>query len=166
MTRRCLGFDILRVLRGERLACGCLAGIYETYAGRTVTIIDDVAPGCGYGDHREGARFETAPGGLADGVDSARSRWTTASRLVLAAVLAASAAWVTPTADAARSRAVPRQDGRARGARRDEAGTFKTDVPADAVDVAVVRPTDVAAEFVDMRGPAALGSFADRCTFR
>jgi hypothetical protein len=43
----------MRLLRGvgsRLLPCGCLAGIYETYADTTVTIIDARGEHC---DHRE-----------------------------------------------------------------------------------------------------------------
>lgn len=38
---------ILRGLSSRFLACGCLAGVYETYDGRIVTLIDVPGSGCG-----------------------------------------------------------------------------------------------------------------------
>jgi hypothetical protein len=46
--------SILRVLRGTCLPCGCIAGIYETYAGTTVAIVDEVHAGCRLAQHRNG----------------------------------------------------------------------------------------------------------------
>jgi len=37
---------ILRGVSGKVLDCGCLAGIYETYSGDLVTVIDSVGPSC------------------------------------------------------------------------------------------------------------------------
>ena len=37
---------ILRGLSSKLLACGCIAGVYETYDGRVVTVIDAAAPSC------------------------------------------------------------------------------------------------------------------------
>jgi len=39
----------MRVLRGlssRLLPCGCLVGVYETYEGEIVTILDAKAPSC------------------------------------------------------------------------------------------------------------------------
>lgn len=41
------GMRILRGLSSRFLACGCLAGVYETYDGRIVTMIDVPGSGCG-----------------------------------------------------------------------------------------------------------------------
>jgi hypothetical protein len=41
---------ILRGLSSRLLACGCVAGVYETYDGRVVAIID--APGADCTDER------------------------------------------------------------------------------------------------------------------
>jgi hypothetical protein len=46
--------SILRVLRGARLPCGCVAGIYETYAGTTVAVIDEAHADCPLAQHRNG----------------------------------------------------------------------------------------------------------------
>ena len=45
---------ILRGLSSRLLPCGCLAGVYETYSGEIVTIIDAKAPGCSDTAHQEG----------------------------------------------------------------------------------------------------------------
>ena len=37
---------LLRGLAGRMLACGCLAGVYETYDGDIVTTIDVRGTGC------------------------------------------------------------------------------------------------------------------------
>jgi hypothetical protein len=46
--------SILRVLRGTRLSCGCVVGIYETYAGTTVAIVDEPHPDCRLAHHGNG----------------------------------------------------------------------------------------------------------------
>jgi hypothetical protein len=45
---------ILRGLGSRTLPCGCVAGIYETYAGRTVVLLDSRVPGCRNPQHRPG----------------------------------------------------------------------------------------------------------------
>jgi hypothetical protein len=126
MTWRRLAFDILRVVRGERLACGCLAGVYETYTGRTVTIIDIVGPSCRASDHRDGARI----GEEARGVGPTR-------RSVVAAAIAA--VWLAAGLDGAQP---PRQGGRDQAGRPGNTRTFSTTVPAHDADVILARPTD------------------------
>ncbi len=37
---------ILRGLSSKVLACGCIAGVYETYDGRVVTVIDAPSTSC------------------------------------------------------------------------------------------------------------------------
>jgi hypothetical protein len=49
---------ILRVLRGTRLPCGCVAGIYETYSGATVAVVDEVDAGCRLAEHRNGGMID------------------------------------------------------------------------------------------------------------
>jgi hypothetical protein len=49
---------LLRGLGSRLLPCGCLAGIYETYADTTVTIIDARGEHC---DHMEHIVGETMP---------------------------------------------------------------------------------------------------------
>jgi hypothetical protein len=48
----------MRILRGVSsrvLACGCLVGVYETYSGDIVTIIDARASACADAAHERGA---------------------------------------------------------------------------------------------------------------
>jgi hypothetical protein len=45
---------ILRGLGSRFLPCGCLAGVYETYDGSTVLILDAVGRACADPSHREG----------------------------------------------------------------------------------------------------------------
>lgn len=45
---------LLRGLGSRLLPCGCLAGIYETYADTTVTIIDARGEHCDNVEHTEG----------------------------------------------------------------------------------------------------------------
>ena len=47
----------MRILRGvssRLLVCGCLAGVYETYSGEIVTIIDARAGSCSDPAHARG----------------------------------------------------------------------------------------------------------------
>jgi hypothetical protein len=37
---------ILRGLRGETLACGCSVGVYETYSGEIIMVLDYRHPAC------------------------------------------------------------------------------------------------------------------------
>jgi hypothetical protein len=43
---------ILRGLGSRVLSCGCVIGIYETYGGTTVAMIDAVDPACAEPTHR------------------------------------------------------------------------------------------------------------------
>jgi hypothetical protein len=45
---------ILRGLSSTQLACGCSIGIYETYAGAVIGVVDARHPRCAQRDHREG----------------------------------------------------------------------------------------------------------------
>ncbi len=45
---------ILRGLAGKRLECGCLTGVYETYSGEVVEVLDGRAGTCPHRDHVEG----------------------------------------------------------------------------------------------------------------
>jgi len=45
---------ILKGLSSRLLPCGCLAGVYETYEGEIVTILDAKAPACGDTTHQRG----------------------------------------------------------------------------------------------------------------
>jgi len=59
-----MAVHILRGLTSVRLACGCSVGIYETYSGETVGVVDARHHGCTHAGHREG-RLVTDPGGEA-----------------------------------------------------------------------------------------------------
>jgi hypothetical protein len=43
---------ILRGLGSRLLACGCLIGVYETYSGKTLSIVDAHGEGCRDTTHR------------------------------------------------------------------------------------------------------------------
>lgn len=45
---------ILRGLSSRLLTCGCLAGVYETYEGDVVTIVDARGPACKNPMHVDG----------------------------------------------------------------------------------------------------------------
>ena len=45
---------ILKGLSSRLLPCGCVAGVYETYEGEIVTIIDAPGPSCADTAHAEG----------------------------------------------------------------------------------------------------------------
>src|SRR5690348_9923700 len=53
---RCLskGMRILRGLRSELLPCGCMAGVYETYDGHVVRVVDERSPACADSTHSGG----------------------------------------------------------------------------------------------------------------
>lgn len=48
------GMRILRGLGSRFLSCGCLVGVYETYDGETVLIVDAVGPSCPDPAHKKG----------------------------------------------------------------------------------------------------------------
>ena len=45
---------ILRGLASQMLPCGCMAGVYETYDGPVVTLLDERDATCGNLNHTEG----------------------------------------------------------------------------------------------------------------
>ena len=45
---------ILRGLSSKSLPCGCLAGVYETYDGEVVAIVDAKGTGCPNRSHNNG----------------------------------------------------------------------------------------------------------------
>jgi len=45
---------ILRGLSSKSLPCGCLAGVYETYDGQVVAIVDAKSTGCPNRSHING----------------------------------------------------------------------------------------------------------------
>ena len=58
---------ILRGLRSVILPCGCLAGVYETYDGQIVTLLDTVEPSCADPKHKEGNELPVVrPASVAD----------------------------------------------------------------------------------------------------
>ena len=52
---------ILRGLGSQRLPCGCLLGIYETYDGRVVSILDAQGRECEDNGHLPGSQTEVSP---------------------------------------------------------------------------------------------------------
>jgi len=50
-----MAIRLLRVVGSQRLPCGCFVGVYETYDGGRVEIIDDRGPACLESSHRSGA---------------------------------------------------------------------------------------------------------------
>ncbi|HXW08676.1 MAG TPA: hypothetical protein VD833_25820 [Vicinamibacterales bacterium] len=72
---------ILRGLSSRFLPCGCLAGVYETYDGEIVSIVDARGPSCADPAHAPGNLVPSdppAPGAAlsppADSVNSPRVR--------------------------------------------------------------------------------------------
>ena len=51
---------ILRGLTSERLDCGCVRGVYETYDGRVITVLDAVGEACHEAGHEAGHIEEMA----------------------------------------------------------------------------------------------------------
>jgi hypothetical protein len=51
---------ILRGLGSRLLACGCFVGVYETYSGNTVEIIEERGPRCADRTHEEGRVTRTS----------------------------------------------------------------------------------------------------------
>lgn len=47
---------VLKVLNGARLECGCFVGVYETYAGDAVSLIDEPHASCREIGHWRNAR--------------------------------------------------------------------------------------------------------------
>ena len=53
---------ILRGLTSRLLPCGCLAGVYETYDGTVVTLLDERQSTCSIPSHSEGNEIPDLPG--------------------------------------------------------------------------------------------------------
>lgn len=53
---------ILRGLTSRLLPCGCVAGIYETYDGEVVTLVDERADECHDVNHQNGNRIPELTG--------------------------------------------------------------------------------------------------------
>ncbi len=51
---------ILRVVGSELLPCGCFVGLYETYSGPTVQVIEERGVSCVDPMHKQGAQLELA----------------------------------------------------------------------------------------------------------
>jgi hypothetical protein len=59
---------ILRGLSSRLLPCGCLAGVYETYEGEIIAILDARGPACAEPAHVDGRPLPPDP------ADAAKSR--------------------------------------------------------------------------------------------
>ena len=58
---------MLRILRGldsRALDCGCLVGVYETYASQTIAIIDAKGSACSNRSHRVDSPIQFQPAQL------------------------------------------------------------------------------------------------------
>lgn len=53
---------ILRGLTSRLLPCGCIAGVYETYDGLIVTLLDEPQTTCTDPSHTEGTEIPDLPG--------------------------------------------------------------------------------------------------------
>ena len=54
---------ILRVVGSGLLPCGCFVGLYETYSGPTVQIVEELGVNCSDPGHHPGAQIVLAAGG-------------------------------------------------------------------------------------------------------
>jgi hypothetical protein len=64
---------ILRGLTSRLLPCGCVAGIYETYDGRVVTLLDERQSTCQDRNHVDGEEIpEVAGSPAAKGTSQSR----------------------------------------------------------------------------------------------
>jgi hypothetical protein len=67
----------MRVLRGltsRFLPCGCVAGVYETYDGLVVTLLDERVPACSDVRHVEGNEIPESEDLARPVADQARRR--------------------------------------------------------------------------------------------
>jgi hypothetical protein len=48
---------ILKGLSSRRLPCGCVVGIYETYAAEIVAVVDSREPACDRKEHVQGQQL-------------------------------------------------------------------------------------------------------------
>lgn len=62
---------ILKGLSSRLLPCGCIAGVYETYGGDVVTIIDAPGSSCPDGTHTDGNLIPALPDTPASGASNA-----------------------------------------------------------------------------------------------
>ncbi len=51
---------ILRVVGSPSLKCGCFVGVYETYDGETVEIVEERGPRCPEKHHQPGKPIQNA----------------------------------------------------------------------------------------------------------
>jgi hypothetical protein len=63
---------ILKGISSRLLPCGCLAGVYETYDGEIVTIIDARGSSCAVSTHVDGNVVPNEPP-IGDGTKSRRT---------------------------------------------------------------------------------------------
>jgi hypothetical protein len=71
---------ILRGLNSHELDCGCLLGVYETYDGLVVRLIDAVSDRCTNPGHRPGNIVASEGGGVARSQDATPPATRTASK--------------------------------------------------------------------------------------
>ena len=57
--------SVLRGVAGKVLDCGCLTGVYETYAGDVIQVIDAVGKTCA--EHKKGDEVPRAGSGPVSG---------------------------------------------------------------------------------------------------
>lgn len=57
---------ILRVVGSRLLPCGCFVGLYETYSGPTVQIVEERGVSCGDPDHEPGVQTIAPDAGRPD----------------------------------------------------------------------------------------------------
>jgi hypothetical protein len=67
---------ILRILQSQSLPCRCFVGVYETYDGQTVRIIEELGKGCKEALHQPGVivRWRQAEAPLDQGRDTGTRR--------------------------------------------------------------------------------------------
>lgn len=53
---------ILRGLTSRLLPCGCIVGVYETYDGAVITLLDDRGPRCADAGHVPGQQVPELTG--------------------------------------------------------------------------------------------------------
>jgi hypothetical protein len=51
---------ILRIVQSRSLPCGCFVGLYETYDGSTVAIVEEPGRECGSAGHEAGRTLPLA----------------------------------------------------------------------------------------------------------
>lgn len=71
---------LLRGLASKLLTCGCLVGVYETYGGTVVKMIDARGPVCACADHRERAILRDSMGVPAGATPPAGTSYTSQAR--------------------------------------------------------------------------------------